>query len=57
MKLKNDFKNKMMTLTKFYGELNQKYHLDPHDPNFKQKLKKNNQEQLSKRAQPVRYIK
>ncbi|CAD8081043.1 unnamed protein product [Paramecium primaurelia] len=57
MKLKNDFKNKIAHLQQFYKELNQKYSFSSSDPNFKEKITMAKLDLISKRNQPIKYLK
>ncbi|CAD8206047.1 unnamed protein product [Paramecium octaurelia] len=57
MKLKNDFKNKIVHLQQFYRDLNQKYSFNSNDPDFKTKIKKAKFDLLNSRNLPVKYFK
>ncbi|CAD8192248.1 unnamed protein product [Paramecium octaurelia] len=57
MRLKNDFKNKIAHLQQFYRELNQKYSFSSSDPNFKEKITNAKLDLISKRNQPIKYLK
>jgi hypothetical protein len=53
MKLKNDFKNKIVHLQEFYRELNRKYCFNVNDPGFREKVKKSKLDLLNSRNIPI----
>ncbi|CAD8124219.1 unnamed protein product [Paramecium sonneborni] len=55
--LTNDFKQQMKNLAKFYQELNKKYRLNVHDPDFKERVQIAKEQLQRQRNKPLQYFK